>query len=333
MLVPFAQWITRALAASALLSVVAGTALADELPVIKVGVLKFGTVNWELSSMQHNGFDEANGFTLEIVPFAGGDATEIALQGGAVDVIVSDWLWVSRLRQQGTDLAFVPYSSSVGAIMVPGDSAAATLADLRGMKIGVAGGPLDKSWLLLQGQARQDDDVDLAAENEIVFGAPPLLAEKAKSGELDAVLNYWHYNARLEAEGFRRLASAEDASFALGARGPVSSIGYVFSEAWADTAPVAGFITASRETKALLGESDEEWQRLADSGAIKDGPEALSLLRDRFREGIPTRVLSEEIDDAGVIYGILAELGGEKLVGEAREMVPGTYWTGDGATL
>ena len=120
-------------------------------PVIKVGVLKFGTVNWELKAMKHHGLDKANGFELEIVPFAGGDATRIALLGGEVDVIVSDWLWVSRQRSDGKDMTFVPYSSSVGSIMVKGDSDIQKFADLEGKKIGVAGGPLDKSWLLLQG--------------------------------------------------------------------------------------------------------------------------------------------------------------------------------------
>ena len=302
--------------------------VAADLPGVRAGVLKFGTVNWELTSMKHHGLDEANGFALEIVPFAGGDATEIALQGGAVDVIVSDWLWVSRLRAQRAMFTFVPYSSSVGAIMVGPDSDIAALADLRGQKIGVAGGPLDKSWLLLQGHARQAHDLDLAAENEVVFGAPPLLAEKARSGELDAVLNYWHYNARLEAEGFRRLVGADDAASALGASGAVSSIGYVFDEARAAEVPIDAFIEASRQTKRLLGDSDEEWQRLADSGAIKDGPEALIVLRDRFREGIPSRPLADEIEDTGLVYGVLAELGGEKLVGQARNLAPGTYWTG-----
>ena len=159
-------------------------------PVIKVGVLKFGTVNWELKAMKHHGLDKANGFELEIVPFAGGDATRIALLGGEVDVIVSDWLWVSRQRSDGKDMTFVPYSSSVGAIMVKGDSDLTEFADLEGKKIGVAGGPLDKSWLLLQGMAQQEHGGNLAKDNEIVFGAPPLLAEKAADGELDAVLNY-----------------------------------------------------------------------------------------------------------------------------------------------
>lgn len=295
---------------------------------VKVGLLKFGTVNWELKSMISNGFDKDNGINAEIVPYASGDATKIALQGGEVDVIVSDWLWVSRQRASGQNLTFVPYSSAVGAIMVPGDSEAKNLGDIKGMKIGVAGGPLDKNWLLLQGMARQDFDFDLAGENEVVFGAPPLLAEKTREGELDAMLNFWHFCARLEAVGFKRLVSGLDAAAALGASGPVSAIGYVFSEEWADKNPeaAAGFVKASRATKELLKSSDDEWNRLASEGAIKDKPDALIVLRDRFREGIPSRSIVDEVEDASKVYSILAKLGGKKLVGVATEMVEGTYW-------
>ncbi len=301
--------------------------IAADLTPVKVGVLKFGTVNWELKALKHAGFDHQNGIDLEIVPFAGGDATKIALQGGAVDIIVSDWLWVSRQRAEGVPLTFAPYSSSVGSLMVAGNSTVKTLADVKGLKIGVAGGPLDKSWLLLQGMAKQDHDFDLAAENEIVFGAPPLLAEKTKQGELDAMLNFWHYCARLEAEGYRRVISAEDAAIALGASGPISSIGYVFDEQWASQNPAAeAFIKASRQTKALLKKSDEEWQRLKDTGAIKDGPDALAVLRDRFREGIPVRDIDEEIVDAAIVYSVLEGLGGAKLVGDSKVMAEGTYW-------
>jgi hypothetical protein len=34
-------------------------------PVLRIAVLKFGTVNWELDVIKHHGLDKANGFTLE----------------------------------------------------------------------------------------------------------------------------------------------------------------------------------------------------------------------------------------------------------------------------
>lgn len=316
------------------LLILSHSALADNTKV-RVGVLKFGTVNWELKSLKNAGFDADNGIDVEIVPFAGGDATKIALQGGEVDIIVSDWLWVSRQRANGVAMTFSRYSSSVGSMMVAAESGMNSIADLKGKKIGVAGGPLDKSWLLLQGMARDKHGLDLAAENEIVFGAPPLLAEKTLSGELDANLNYWHYCARLEAEGFKRLVSVEDASNALGASGALSSLGYIFDEAWAgeNEAAVVGFINASKQTKALMKESDAEWDRLASSGAIKDKGAALEKLRDRFREGIPTRALNDEIRDAEIIYRVLSKAGGKKLVGDSAVLVDGTYWEGPGSEL
>lgn len=301
---------------------------ADEGQTIKVGVLKFGTVNWELKAMQRAKLDVANGISVEIIPFASGDATKIALQGGAVDIIVSDWLWVSRQRAESQMLTFAPYSSSVGAIMVGPDSSLTSLADLKGVKIGVAGGPLDKSWLMLQGMAKQEHGFDLAKENEVVFGAPPLLAEKTRTGELDAMLNFWHYCARLEADGFKRLISVADAASAMGAKGPVSAIGYVFSDEWANanSDAAAGFIKASKATKELMKSSDDEWTSMQADGIIKDEGAALIALRDRFREGIPSRSLDEEIEDASTLYKVLADLGGEKLVGKSPEMVEGTYW-------
>jgi len=295
---------------------------------VRIGVLKFGTVSWELDTLKHHGLDAANGIDLDIVNFAGEDATNVALQAGEVDVIVSDWLWVSRLRSEGSDLTLFPYSTSVGAVMVRQDSPIRTLADLSARKIGVAGGPLDKSWLLIRALAVRDHGLDLAASNDIVFGAPPLMSEKAMQGEFDAVLNFWHFCARLEANGFRRVTGAREAAAALGASGPVSAIGYVFHEKWADGNPDAsgGLVKASAQAKQLLANSDEEWLRLAP--LVRAEGAELEKLRDRYREGIPRRPVAEEEADAARLYRVLAGIGGEKLVGSAPEMAPGTYWRG-----
>ncbi len=320
--------LVQRIAAAAIALTVAGSAPALAAETIRIGVLKFGTVNWELSTIERHGLDQRNGFTLEVLQLASNQATTVALQAGEVDVIVSDWLWVSRQRSEGKAYTFVPFSSSVGALMVPAGSDIRTLADLKGRKIAVAGGPLDKSWLLLRGLIQREHGFDLAAANEAVFGAPPLLAKKAEQGEVDAVLNFWHYSARLEAKGFRRLVGANEAAMALGAKGPISAIGYVFDEAWAaeHTAAMRGFVQASREAKELLRQSDAEWEVLREAtGAADDA--TLIALRDRFREGIPARSLSEEMTDTAAVYSFLAELGGEKLVGKSKTMAPGTFWT------
>ena len=292
----------------------------------RIGALKFGTVSWELDALKHHRFDAANGFDLEVVHFAGEDATNVAMLAGEIDIIVSDWLWVSRQRTEGSDVTLIPYSTAVGAIMVKQESPIKSVTDLKARKIGVTGGPLDKSWLLIQALTKRDHGFDLVAENEIVFGAPPLISEKAMQGELDAVLNFWHFCARLEANGFRRLIGANDAARALGATGDVSALGYVFHDKWAaeNHQTAMGFAKASAAAKDMLAKSDEEWLRLAP--LIKAEGKELEVLRDRYREGIPRRPVAEEQADAAKLYRILAEIGGEKLVGSATEMAPGTFW-------
>ena len=149
--------ITRFFAASAVALTMTGASAAAETPVLRAAVLEFGTVNWELDTIRHHGFDAAEGFDLEVQGVAGGAAAKVAFQGGEADVITSDWLRVARQRAAGKDYVFVPYSKAVGGVMVPDDSPMQTLADLKGGKVGIAGGPLDKSWLILQGYAAQQD--------------------------------------------------------------------------------------------------------------------------------------------------------------------------------
>ncbi|MEJ2592866.1 MAG: ABC transporter substrate-binding protein [Candidatus Thiodiazotropha sp.] len=147
-------------------------AIAADLPTLRIGVLKFGTVNWGLDVIHEHGLDKAEGIKMEIVPLASKSATHVAIQGGAVDMIVTDWLWVSRQRGDGRDYTFVPASHLVGAVMVNPDAGIKTLADLEGKRIGVAGGPVDKSWLLLRAYGREKLGVDLAKAAQPSYAAP-----------------------------------------------------------------------------------------------------------------------------------------------------------------
>src|SRR5918996_4682825 len=303
-------------------------AQAADLGTVRIGVLQFGTVNWELDVIEHHGLDAKEGFDLEMVGFASNDAADVALMGEAVDGIVEDWLWVSRQRADGVPLTFIPYSSSVGALMVPANGGIDSLADLEGKRLGIAGGPLDKSWLLIQAVARAQG-VDLAQVTEVVYGAPPLLAEKFKSGELDAVINYWHYAARLEAEGYKRLLDVTQAQESLGVPADTPQLGYVFREEWADAHAnlVQAFARASRAAKAIMDESDEEWERLRALTRAEDDA-TLDALKRRYREGIVHSWGDEEREAAERLYAVLAELGGEELVGSSPVLVDGTFWSG-----
>jgi NitT/TauT family transport system substrate-binding protein len=297
---------------------------------VKVGVLAFGTVSWMVDTIRRNGFDKAEGIDLDVMRLASTDATAVGLQGGSVDVIATDWLWVSRERTGGTDFTFSPFTTALGAIMVPPDSPIKTLSDLKGKKLGVAGGPLDKSWLLIVAYALRTANLDLRTETTQVFGAPPLLAEKAKQGEIDAVLNFWPYAARLEAVGFTQLIGIEDVVRELGAKGEVAMVGYVFSEDWAkeNKQAIGGFLRAAAKADELLATSNEAWDAIRPLMRAEDDA-TFEALRRRYREGIPERSTAQNEADAKVLFQFLRELGGEKLVGPGAELAPGTFWEGD----
>ena len=320
-----------------LLCAIAGVGIghAAETPSkVKIGVLKFGTVSWALDTIQANGLDKAEGIELDIVPLASTQATTVGLHGGSVDIIATDWLWVSRERSSGGNFTFSPFTTALGSIMVPPNSPIKTLADLKGKRLGVAGGPLDKSWLLIVAYSLRTAKIDLRTETRQEYGAPPLLNERAKQGQIDAVLNFWPYAARLEAEGFTQLIGLEEVVRELGAKGEVSMVGYVFSEDWAkqNLAGVQGFLRAAAKADDLLATSNEEWDRLKPLMAENDPTfteATFEALRRRYREGIPERSVAENEADAKVLYQFLRELGGEKLVGPGTELAPGTFWRED----
>src|SRR5262245_54675903 len=293
---------------------------------IRLAVQRTGTLAWELDVIKTHGLAREFDLAIETVELASTEAGKIALKGGSADLMLSDWLWVARERSLGDNLVFYPSSSTLGAVMVPAQSPIRDILDLRGKKLAVAGGPLDKSWLLLQALARRAG-LDLKKEATVVYGAPPLLSEKALQGETDATLTFWNFCADLESKGHRRAIAMDRVMKGLGARGPVALVGYTFDGTWAgrNGSTVERFLAAARQAKEILASSEAEWQRLAPRMRVTDA-NTLAIYRQRYGEGIVRRSLAEEEADARALYRVLAEIGGAELVGPARELAAGTFY-------
>jgi len=301
------------------------TAHAADLTKLRAATLKIGTVNWELDTITRNGFDKANGFELEMKPYADNGATRVAFEGGEADLVVADWIWVARQRAAGKDYVFIPYSKAVGGMVVPKDSAVQSLEDLKGKKIGIAGGPVDKSWLILRAYAQKEYGFDLAAETEQVFGAPPLVFKAGLSGETDASINFWHFLAKMKAAGMRELISVETASVSLGLDPEVPLLGYVLKESYVKDNPqmAKALYGASRAAKDLLAKDDAAWDALRDQMNVKTDAQFETLRRD-FRAGIPAPGNVDE-DDAATFFALMARFGGKKLVGNVTELPSGLF--------
>ena len=291
---------------------------------LRVGLVSFGTAGWEIDTLRRHGLERDLGVDLKTIELADPAAGEVALQAGGVDAIVTDWLWVSRQRHAGQHIVFVPHSTALGEILVPADSPLTGLADLPGKRLGVAGGPLDKSWLLLRAYSREKLSGDIADTLQPQFAAPPLLSQELTRGRLDAVLTFWPFAARLEAQGFRRLASMEEVMGALGFSPPVPMLGYAFSESWiaAHGDAARRFIAALAQADRLMAE-DAEWTALKPlTGAPDDA--TLAALRRRFMAGIVTDP-SSGVPASARLYALLASVGGAGLTGGAPDIAPGTF--------
>jgi NitT/TauT family transport system substrate-binding protein len=305
------------------------SSFAAEKTTIRIGVQASGTLDWELSALQDNPETKSADFQLEIQHVANAEAGKIALQSGAVDMIVSDWIWVSSLRASGADFTFYPYSTTSGALVVAEKSPIHSIKDLKGKRLGIAGGELDKNWLLLQALA-QKEQLDLNASVEKTFGAPPLINEQIKQNRVDAVLNYWHFAARLEAQGYRQIIDGKGILKGLGITENVPSIGYVFKQSWAAShkQAVNSFFKAGRQAKNQLCSSDTAWQKIIPLTRA-DNLRTQSILRQRYCEGSVEHWGDKEQQAAARIYTMLRKLSHNQLTGQSENLQPGTFWSAE----
>jgi NitT/TauT family transport system substrate-binding protein len=322
-----------AFAASTVLALGASSALAQGLPEVRIGLLSFGTVNWAADTIKNRAFDIRNGIELVVQGYGGNDATSIALQGGEVDVIITDAFWVSKQRAQGNDFTWVPYSNTVGGVIVRNDSGINTVEDLIGKNFGIAGGPVDKSWLLLQAWTLDQLGMNIRdAVGEVKFGSPFLVNSMISKGEVDAVMSFWNWNARLlnDTENYHQLIGTGEILGVLGVDGTVPLLGWTFSEEWAKANPEAiqGFLRASQDATGLLASNDQFWTTLKGRMKVTDNPDLFETYRTQYRAGIVSSFNEADKVRARSAFAILSKLGGEALMGPNPELEAGTFWGG-----
>ena len=302
--------------AAAVCVVLCQHAFASEKTVLKIGVQSAGTLEWELRVLP-----QSDAFDVQIQRVATAEAAKIALQSGAVDIIVADWLWVAQARQHGAQWTLYPYSAISGALVVPADSPIEQISDLAGKRLGITGGELDKNWLLLQAVAKKEG-VNLQENTEKTFGAPPLISEQLKHKRVDAILTYWHFAAQLQAEGYKQLLDGKALQEKLGIEDTVPTLGYVFNTSWANAHKPAltAFFNATAQAKNTLCNNENAWQH-----ATATMPAPPPHLREHYCEGRIGAWTADFPAAAQKLYSILHQFNPS--IGDKAELSPGTFWT------
>ncbi|SFR46148.1 NitT/TauT family transport system substrate-binding protein [Marinobacter gudaonensis] len=271
---------------------------APDFPVLSVSVLQFGTAHWELDHIRHRGLDRAHGYQLVLQPVANLPASRLAVTSGSVNGAVADLLWAQSRFEAGAPYLYVPFSSQIGDIVVAESSSVRSVADLANKRIGVAGGPDSKGWILLKKVAQQQG-IDLETSANIQFAAPPLLSQALKRGQVDVIVTYWHFAARLRGEGgWRSAFGMAELLTELKLDRNLPVLGYVFPAAWAreHRSLIDGFAASLAEAKAELAAGERPWQRLR-SLMGNPGEGVFAALREGFVAGNPAPQTDQRIAD------------------------------------
>jgi NitT/TauT family transport system substrate-binding protein len=290
---------------------------------LRVASLKFGSFSWLLETVRAEGLADKAGLQIIVVEVATSQAGPVALLAGEAEVIVSDWPWALRQRALGEHVKFAPYSSALGAVLVAPDSPIKKLEDLKGKKLGVAGGAIDKSWLLLRAYSKKQFGTDMAQFASPSYGAAPLITEETRSGRLDAVLNFWTYAARLQGDKYRTIIEMEQVLKALDIDPVPSLVGFIWREETEakKAAEIAAFLAVVEQGNAILAKSDEAWERVRHLVRPETDAE-FAAIKTYYRAGIPKPWTGAETKSAEKLTHILVDVGGPQILGSDTQFDP-----------
>jgi NitT/TauT family transport system substrate-binding protein len=314
----------------ALGAIAVGSAHADPLK-INVGVQQTGTVQWELSAMHNLGIDKKHNLEIETRQLADTQAGQIALQTGAVDVILSDFVFVALQRAQGANLTMVPHSLAVGDLVVDPAAGIKTVADLKGKQLASAGTPVDKSFVVLEAYYNSKTGGTLNTDATVKFGAPPLVNQLLLNGQTQAALNNWNWAVPAVVAGKTDLVSVQQMLKELGISETPPLLGWVFTE---DTAAKKGealkaFLDASFDTKQALLTDDSAWPGIRKLMNVGDDDKLFTAMRDGYRNGVVRGYDEASTTKAATeTFNLLVKFGGKEAVGGATALPDGTFYKG-----
>lgn len=294
---------------------------------LKIGVLSYGTVNWELNVLKHHNLDKKYGFDLELVNIASKNAQSVALLANEVDMIVHDWVWINLQKNKNKNFMFYPYSKATGTLVVDGDSDFKSLLDLRGKDIGIAGGKYSKTWLLFKAYYEKKYKRNLEKDTSAVYASPSILYLKMLNHSLLASINFWHFNAKLQAKGIKALISIKEVLHELEIESDIPFIGWTFTKKFADKNKklINSFITATHEAKTILQTNDKEWNRIKDIMNVKD-KKTFESLKQGYKNGVIKELSDSSIKDMKKVYSILAKQSGFKYVDKNSMLSDDIFW-------
>jgi NitT/TauT family transport system substrate-binding protein len=191
-------------------SALAGAAAAQEPVKIRLGDPAQSLNAIAAQTMIRQGFDKKHGIAVQYVTYPTLDGLFTAIRGKDVDVGFAGWTAIAQFRSKGAPITMIfPVGRGISLdVLVPANSPAKSLEDLKGKKIGSYAGAAGTATALLRVVTSKFFGYDPAKTNHLQFAGAALLPELLDKGELDAVLLFDPIAVRALASGkFKTIAN------------------------------------------------------------------------------------------------------------------------------
>lgn len=294
-------------------------------PVLRARFEHNGSPRYMLYTIKRFGLDHDHGFHLDVQLVSdelegGVETVEAKLQDGDADLIDIDYISTARERAEGAPIVAIhPYGRTVGGLVAPTESPIEDLTDLPGHRIGVVR-RLDKNWILVRAACREYHGFDPDEEaTPVESGSKVRLTEMLRTGEVDAVLQFWPIVPEITETGdyhevlpmSRLVQDLSETDRKL----PIST--FLTSERYLETNPdaVRGFKGAYRDAVDRLTSDDDLWMEIGDRLMYEDDPEIVRAVRDGWRDMVVADWDEETVAGMERLFDHLHDVAGGDALG------------------
>lgn len=235
---------------------------------------------------------------------------------GKVDIGFGGFTNMAIARSQGRSvLVFAVLSSPTNFVLVPRESPLQSVADLKGKKVGIFGGPGAATSSILFIIGKRWHGVDIMRESQMVTAPSPALVGLLDKKELDAALVGTNESLQLFLTGKYRviLDLAEEWERRMGRAAAHVSIDTTEAFAKANPEIIRDFIRAYREAARLIRARADVWEDYAKSTGIAT-KEGIALLRERVQPRIVDVWDKKQMEVQTQFLELLIDVLGEKFL-------------------
>jgi NitT/TauT family transport system substrate-binding protein len=278
-----------------------------------------GTQAWPVFAMRKYGLPKKYGFELHTVLAATPQATATVLQAGGADVGVFGWAEITRMKNAGINVVGIaPALKWANFVLVPTESNAQNLGDLKGKKFGTDSRQ-NMNWLIVRAVAQKVYKLDVEKDLLIQEAGMGLLRGLQEQGKLDATVAYNSFMPAMVGSGkVRVLATIEGLLRQLGPT-ETPSMMYAADGNFAVAQPknVRAFLAAYRESVEMLKADNAIWHEHAKDLQITD-EKVLTLLRDEVRQDLMSQFTPTSEAEIREVFRVLLANSGAEVLGMSQ---------------